>query len=109
MMLNTNQNPNPNITQAVARSEPDRNQEQNPPAVRKISRFQVSHVKEEDKAIKTTNIVHGTDVLMENMPTEQQKQSQIAHEISTHTIQQPLDNSPDKIELMVLQTLLDAF
>lgn len=103
MMANANTNPNANanISQVVPRNEPDRNQEQNPPQVRKISRFQVSHVKEEDKVMKATNIVHGGDVLRENISPEQQKQPQMAHEMGALNIHPPNDNSPDKIDVMV--------
>lgn len=88
-----------NTGQVIARPEPERVVEQNPPAVRKISRFQVSHVKEEE--MKPTNIVHGTDALLENASPDQQKQAQVVHDMVQHNIISPTDNSPDKVESMV--------
>lgn len=92
---------NANVNQVITRNEPERVPEQNPPQVRKISRFQVSHVKEEDKAVKLPNIIHGTDVLLENISPEQPKPVQVVHDMVAHNIQSPIDNSPDKIESMV--------
>lgn len=88
-----------NTVQVIARPEPERVAEQNPPAVRKISRFQVSHVKEEE--VKSANIVHGTDALLENASPDQQKQAQIVHDLVQNSIISPTDNSPDKVESMV--------
>lgn len=99
MMTNTN------VHQIITRNEPERVPEQNPPQVRKISRFQVSHVKEEEKSKKLPNIVHGGDILLENISPEQ-KQAQIVHEMVPHNLQSPsVDNSPDKLELVSEQSL----
>lgn len=95
---------NANVNQVITRNEPERVPEQNPPQVRKISRFQVSHVKEEDKSVKLPNIIHGTDVLLENISPEQPKPVQVVHDMVAHNIQSPIDNSPDKIESMVSLT-----
>lgn len=92
---------NANVNQVISRNEPERVPEQKVPQVRKISRFQVQQVKEEDKTVKLPNIVHGTDVLLENISPEQQKPVQISHDMVTHNIQSPVDTSPDKIESMV--------
>lgn len=90
---------NANVNQVITRNEPERIPEQKPPQVRKISRFQVSHVKEEDKSVKLPNLIHGADVLLENVSPE--KQVQVSHDLVTHNIQSPVDTSPDKIESMV--------
>lgn len=101
MMTNTNQ--------VITRNETDnRIPDQNPPQVRKISRFQVSHVKEEDKSCKLPNIIHGGDVLLENILPEQ-KSTPLPHELVTHNIQSPVDNSPDKHEPMVSTTFNHTF
>lgn len=87
----------PNPAENQARNDVDRPREpEHVPQVRKISRFQVSHVREEDKLPKMPNIVHAGDILLENISPEQQAQVAVAH-----NIQSPVDNSPDKIESMV--------
>lgn len=80
------------------------------PQVRKISRFQVSHVKEIDDSVKLPNIVHGIDIMLENVSPEQLQQQQhhqrqVAQDFVAHNIQpSPIDkSSPDKIDPMILQ------
>lgn len=66
-----------NDNQVIVRNECDRPREPEVPHVRKISRFQVSHVKEAEEAVKIpTNIVHGSDILLENVSPDQQQQQQ---------------------------------
>lgn len=106
---NLNENP------AVLRNEqpidrvPPSNQD-SVPQVRKISRFQVSHVKEIDDLVKLPNIVHGTDIMLENIspeqhqPQQQLRQAQVAQDFVTHNIQSAIDkSSPDKVDPMIQQ------
>lgn len=93
MEIVTNVNANP----VSASNEPDHVQEQKAPQVRKISRFQVSHVQEEEKLTRLNSVVHGTDIL-----PEQPNQTQLVHELVTHAIQSPIDaGSSEAVESMV--------
>lgn len=99
MMSNVNTSSNAN--QVITRNESEQTKEHNPPQVRKISRFQVSHVKEEETSIKPANIVHASEVLLEKVSPDQQKQPQISHEMVTQNIMMSADKSPDKVETIV--------
>lgn len=94
---------NLNENQAIVRNESDRVRDPEVPQVRKISRFQVSHVKEAEESMKPSNIIHGGDVLLENISPEQKQSTQIAQDFMAHNIQQTIDNSPEKIDTMLQQ------
>lgn len=83
------------------------------PQVRKISRFQVSHVKEIDDSVKLPNIAHGPDIMLETISPEQhqqqqqqqQRQAQVAQEFVAHNIQSIIDkSSPDTIDPKIQQS-----
>lgn len=117
--------PNLNENPVLLRNEHSQSSHQDAvPQVRKISRFQVSHVKEMDDSVKPLpTIVHATDVLLENIsPPEQQqqqqhqqhqhhqqRQGQVAQDFVTHNIQSAIDpNSPDQHQFNQLSGQIQA-
>lgn len=77
------------------------------PQVRKISRFQVSHVKEEDNGTKI-NPSNANDPLNDKQVTSSEQQMLPELPLNSQVVMTTLDNSPDKIDTSANYTNVDT-